>query len=73
MSHQTVCPECVDKRGRTPKRWEWNCDECATWHANKHRQETGHQVELRITVERTAQELIHDMRTARLTQRRVGW
>lgn len=72
MSHQTICHDCTNKHGRTPKRWEWNCDECATWHADKHRRETGHQVELRITTEPTIENLQQDIRTLRLTQRR-GW
>ena len=69
---RVICSTCRTDTDR-PKIWHWLCEECATECADQHRKETGHLVELRITREITAAELVERTCHAAKLLRRRSW
>lgn len=48
--HVVICRTCRTHNGRNPKIWRWLCEDCAEECADNHRRDTGHHVDLSITM-----------------------
>ena len=70
MTDCTVtCTECRTEKD-TPMIWHWLCEECAHKCADRHQRDTGHTVDLHVTVEPTVESLQKTCQAAAILRHR---
>ena len=70
MAECTVTCRTCRNDNNEPKLWRWLCEECATEHADQHRRDTGHRVELQVTQEPITEKLRKTCQVAAMMRHR---
>ena len=71
MRQCLVCGTQCRTEKDTPMVWHWLCEECATECADRHRRETGHPVDLQVTIEPIADQIRKTCQVAAILSHRA--